>query len=96
MLELAGCRNVFDDTDGEYIIVSWEDVIDRDPEYILVCDYYGSGYAEERIAEMKSNPETADMDAVKNDRFIIVPGLAMFPSLECLDAVEQIADAVHP
>ena len=96
MLELAGCRNVFDDTDGEYIIVSWEDVIDRDPEYILVCDYYGSGYAEERIAEMKSNPDTADMDAVKNDRFIIVPGLAMFPSLECLDAVEQIADAVHP
>ena len=96
MLELAGCRNVFDDTDGEYIIVSWEDVIDRDPEYILVCDYYGSGYAEERIAEMKNNPDTADMDAVKNDRFIIVPGLAMFPSLECLDVVEQIADAVHP
>lgn len=96
MLELAGCKNVFDDTDGEYIMVSWEDVIDRDPEYILVCDYYGSGYAEERIAEMKSNPDTADMDAVKNDRFIIVPGLAMFPSLECLDVVEQIADAVHP
>lgn len=96
MLELAGCKNIFDDTDGEYIMVSWEDVIDRDPEYILVCDYYGSGYAEEKIAEMKSNPDTADMDAVKNDRFIILPGLAMFPSLECLDVVEQIADAVHP
>ena len=96
MLELAGCKNIFDDTDGEFIMVSWEDVIDRDPDYILVCDYYGSGYAEEKIAEMKSNPDTADMDAVKNDRFIIVPGLAMFPSLECLDAVEQIADAVHP
>ena len=96
MLELAGCRNIFDDTDGEFIMVSWEDVIERDPAYILVCDYYGSGYAEEKIEEMKSNPETADMDAVKNDRFIIVPGLAMFPSLECLDVVEQIADAVHP
>ena len=45
---------------------------------------------------MKSNPDTADMDAVKNDRFVILPGLAMFPSLECLDAVGQIADAVHP
>ena len=96
MLELAGCKNVFDDTDGEYIMVSWEGVIDRDPEYILVCDYYGSGYADEKIAEMKSNPDTADMDAVKNDRFIILPGLAMFPSLECLDVVEQIAAAVHP
>ena len=95
MLELAGCKNIFDDTDGEYIMVSWENVIDKDPEYILVCDYYGSGYAEERIAEMKNNPDTADMDAVKNDRFIILPGLAMFPSLECLDVVELIADAVH-
>ena len=96
MLELAGCKNIFDDTDGEFIMVSWEDVIDRNPEYILVCDYYGSGYAEEKIAEMKNNPDTVDMNAVKNDRFIILPGLAMFPSLECLDAVEQIAAAVHP
>ena len=96
MLELAGCRNVFDDVEGEFISVSWEDVITRDPEYILVCDYYGSGYAEEKIAELKSNPETAEMDAVKNDRFLIVPGLAMFPSLENTDMVEQIANAVHP
>lgn len=96
MLQLAGCKNIFDDTDGEFIQVSWEDVIDRDPAYILVCDYYGSGYAEKKIAEMKHNPETANMDAVKNDRFIVLSGLAMFPSLECLDAVEQIADAVHP
>ncbi len=96
MLELAGCKNIFDDTEGEFIMVSWENVIDRDPAYILVCDYYGSGYAEEKIAEMKSNPDTAEMDAVKNDRFIIVPGLAMFPSLENTDVVEQIAEAVHP
>lgn len=96
MLELAGCKNIFDDTEGEFIMVSWEDVIARNPEYILVCDYYGSGYAEEKIQEMKNSPDTAEMDAVKNDRFIIVPGLAMFPSLENLDVVEQIADAVHP
>lgn len=96
MLELAGCKNIFDDADGEFIRVSWEDVIDRDPEYILVCDYYGSGYAEEKIAGLKSNPDTAAMEAVENDRFIIVPGLAMFPSLENTDVVEQIAAAVHP
>ena len=36
------------------------------------------------------------MEAVKNDRFIILPGLAMFPSLECIDAVEQLAKALHP
>ncbi len=96
MLKLAGCKNIFSDTEGEFIDVSWEDVIDRNPEYIIVCDYYGSGYADEKIAEMKENPDTAQMDAVKNDRFIVVPGLAMFPSIENTNVVEQIATAVHP
>jgi len=36
------------------------------------------------------------MDAVVNDRFIVVSGLAMFPSLENTDVVEQLAEAVHP
>lgn len=40
---------------------------------------------------MKNNPDTAEMDAVKNDRFIVLSGLAMFPSLENTDVVEQIA-----
>lgn len=95
MLELAGCRNIFDDIEGDFVSVSLEDVIDRDPEYIIICDYYGSGYAEEKIAEMKENPETAGMDAVANGNFIIVSGLSMFPSLENLDTVEQIAEVVH-
>lgn len=96
MLEMAGAENIFGDVEGQFVAVSWEDVVDRDPEYIIVCDYYGEGYAEEKIAELKANPATMDMDAVVNDRFIVVPGMAMFPSLECMDAVELIAAGLHP
>ena len=96
MLEMAGAENIFSDVEGQFVAVSWEDVVDRDPEYIIVCDYYGEGYAEEKIAELKANPATMDMDAVVNDRFIVVPGMAMFPSLECMDAVELIAAGLHP
>lgn len=96
MLEMAGAENIFGDVEGQFVAVSWEDVVDRDPEYIIVCDYYGEGYADEKIAELKANPATMDMDAVVNDRFIVVPGLAMFPSLECMDAVELIAAGLHP
>lgn len=96
MLEMAGAENIFGDVAGQFVAVSWEDVVDRDPEYIIVCDYYGEGYADEKIAELKANPATMDMDAVVNDRFIVVPGLAMFPSLECMDAVELIAAGLHP
>ena len=96
MLEMAGAENIFSDVEGQFVVVSWEDVVDRVPEYIIVCDYYGEGYADEKIAELKANPATMDMDAVVNDRFIVVPGLAMFPSLECMDAVELIAAGLHP
>ena len=96
MLEMAGAENIFSDVEGQFVAVSWEDVVDRDPEYIIVCDYSGEGYADEKIAELKANPATMDMDAVVNDRFIVVPGLAMFPSLECMDAVELIAAGLHP
>ena len=96
MLEMAGAENIFNDVEGQFVAVSWEDVVDRDPEYIIVCDYYGEGYADEKIAELKANPATMDMDAVVNDRFIVVPGMAMFPSLECMDAVELIAAGLHP
>lgn len=96
MLEIAGADNVFSDEETQFMQVSMEQVITRDPEYIIVCDYYGEGYAEERIEAMKSDPQTANMTAVVNDNFVVVPGLAMFPSLECFDVVEQIADAIHP
>lgn len=96
LLTLAGGKNVFDDTDKQFFVTSWEEVIARDPEYIVVCDYYGEGYAEEKIAHMKANPETAKMEAVQKDRFIIVSGPSMFPSLENMDAVEQLAASLHP
>ncbi len=96
LLEMAGCKNVFDDTNGNFIDVSREQIIKRDPEYILVIDYYGSGYAEKLIEELKNSSDMSDLDAVKNDRFIILSGLAVFPSLESLELIEQVAKAVHP
>jgi len=96
MLNLAGAENVFAEESTQFFETSWEEVINREPEYIIVCDYYGEGYAQEKIDELKANPETAEMVAVKNDNFIVVPGLAMFPSLENMDVIEQIANELHP
>lgn len=96
LLELAGGENIFADEEQQFFITSWEDVIKRDPEIIMVCDYYGEGFAEQKIAEMKVNPATAELAAVKADRFIVVPGLAMFPSLENLDVIEQMAKDLRP
>lgn len=50
--------------------------------------------AEVLVVQLRQR-ETAGMDAVAGDRFVIVSGLAMFPGLENLDVVEEIAQAVH-
>ena len=36
MIETAGGENIFDDVDGRWKTVSWEEVIDRDPELIVL------------------------------------------------------------
>ena len=92
-------------------VLAFEDVNPQMPVHTLIVpknhyDNIGDGIPDDemgylfntvkKIAELKANPATMDMDAVVNDRFIVVPGMAMFPSLECMDAVEMIAAGLRP
>jgi ABC-type Fe3+-hydroxamate transport system substrate-binding protein len=46
--------------------VNWEDVVDRNPEYIVIIDY-GEPDAQGKIDFLKGQPELADVDAIQND-----------------------------
>ena len=39
MIEAAGGRNIFDDLERNWPRGNWEDVIARDPEWIVIVDY---------------------------------------------------------
>ena len=69
-----GVTNIYSDQKDEWPQVSWEDVADKNPDIIVMGDLTRKSQtadaADEKIAFLKGNAVTAQMDAVKNERFI--------------------------
>jgi iron complex transport system substrate-binding protein len=52
--------------------------------------------AEQKIAFMKENPAFKSLDAVKNDRFVVLDYVEATPGPRNIDAIGRLADAFHP
>jgi iron complex transport system substrate-binding protein len=95
LIELAGGKNVFDDIPKTWAKVSWEEVVERDPE-VIVINEYGETPTEEKLQELKTHPALSDVSAIKNNRFCVIKLPAVFPSIRNADTVETFAQSFHP
>ena len=95
LIEHAGGVNIFNDLDTTWATVSWETVVERAPEVIIIDDY-GDTSLEEKIAQLKENPALATVPAIQNDRIISVTLCESFASSMTGDTVEKFARAFHP
>lgn len=95
MIEAAGGVNIMDDVEKSWTEVSWEPVIERNPEVVVIVNY-GDVTADQKIAFMKENPAFKSMDAVKQDRFVILEYVEATPGPRNIDAIGRLADAFHP
>jgi iron complex transport system substrate-binding protein len=59
---------------------------------VVVIVNYGQVTAEQKIAFMKSNPAFASIDAVKNDRFVVLEYVEATPGPRNIRAVEKLVD----
>lgn len=91
LIEAAGGRNIMDDLDKSWATVAWEPVIERNPEVVVIVNY-GQVTAEQKIAFMKSNPAFASIDAVRNDRFVVLEYVEATPGPRNIRAVEKLVD----
>jgi iron complex transport system substrate-binding protein len=91
---LAGGRNIFDDIPNSYVRVSWEEVVQRDPQWILVSD--DRLPASRQIAHLLRDPQLRDVEAVKKRQFILVTYPQRSPSTRNVETVERVARALHP
>ena len=64
LIEAAGGINIMDDFQKSWGTVTWEEVIDRNPEVVVIVNY-GKVTAEQKRKFMMSNPAFANIDAVK-------------------------------
>ncbi|MEM9970163.1 MAG: ABC transporter substrate-binding protein [Pseudomonadota bacterium] len=92
LIEAAGGQNIMDDFEKSWATVTWEEVVERNPEVVVIVNY-GDVTAEEKRAFMMSNPAFAELDAVKNDRFVTLEYVEATPGPRNIQAVKTLADA---
>ena len=94
LINAAGGRNILDDIEASWTRVSWESVVERNPEVIVIVDY-GEITAAQKQQFLEQHPALQSVDAVRNRRFVVIPYVAATPSLENVEAIEAIAKGLH-
>lgn len=92
LIEAAGGTNIMDDFEKSWATVGWEAVVERNPEVIVIVNY-GEVTADQKREFMMSNPAFAEIDAVQNDRFVVLEYVEATPGPRNIKAVKTLAAA---
>ena len=90
LIELAGGENIYKDLGQDYATVSFEDIVQKNPEIIVVTEYYSGITGDEKIKFLKNNPALKDVDAVKNNRIYKIGLIDLAPGIRNSRAVEKL------
>jgi iron complex transport system substrate-binding protein len=93
ILEAAGLTNIFADVQDSWTSAGWETVVAENPDVIVLVDATWNT-AESKIAILKANAATAGLDAVQNDRFVVLPFAATEGGIRNVEAAGSIIDQV--
>ncbi|WP_017614807.1 ABC transporter substrate-binding protein [Nocardiopsis salina] len=101
IIDLAGGGNAFEDLDdGRNHPVSTEDVIERDPDFILVevcCDAeMTAADASPQVEEILDDPVLANVTAVEEDQVAEFTFADRSAGPRSASAVETVAETIHP
>ena len=89
LIEAAGGVNIMNDLEKSWAEIGWEPVVERNPEVIVIVNY-GDVTAEQKITFMKDNAAFANIDAVRNDRFVVLEYVEATPGPRNIKAVEKL------
>jgi iron complex transport system substrate-binding protein len=94
LIDAAGGRNILDDVESSWTRVNWENVVERNPQVIVIVDY-GEVTAEQKEQFLLNNKALQSVDAIKNQRFIVIPYVQATPGIDNVLAVETLAKGFH-
>ncbi|MDO4866043.1 MAG: ABC transporter substrate-binding protein [Clostridia bacterium] len=95
MIAAAGGKNIFEDDFNYWGTVAWESVIDRDPEYIIVMDYFAGGNTQEKIDFLKNNEALADVTAVREGNIFVLGLTDVTGGVRNAEAIETMGHNFH-
>ena len=94
LIEAAGGRNILDDVETSWTRVNWENVVERNPQVIVIVDY-GEVSAEQKKQFLLSNPALQSVEAIRQRRFIVIPYVQATPGIDNVLAVQTLAKGFH-
>ncbi|WP_300731429.1 ABC transporter substrate-binding protein [Pseudomonas sp.] len=98
MLNTLGVRNVVT-SDEEWPTVGWETLAKANPTFLVIARMdrrrFPADDVEKKLAFLRTDPVTRTMDAVKNDRIIILDADAMQASVRMFEGLETLATAIN-
>ncbi|MFH8792753.1 ABC transporter substrate-binding protein [Streptomyces sp. NPDC017941] len=94
MSRTVGAKNAFDDIDEDWPTVTWEQIAERDPDFLVIGDLSERGKpgdsAADKLEAIRANPVMSKLPAVEKKRFIEIPGTEMDPSVRTVDALPRL------
>ncbi|MFC0558906.1 ABC transporter substrate-binding protein [Halalkalibacter alkalisediminis] len=94
IITMAGGNNIFNDIDSNWGEVSWEEVVDRDPEVIVIVNY-GETTAEDKKEQLLNHPGLSDVTAIKEEHFIIMPLSAAAEGIRVPSALDILVSGLY-
>lgn len=87
-----GLTNIFAEVADDWPAVSWEAVVDRNPDILVLGDLARTRFPGDRLDDKKdflaSDPVAGAMAAVQGKRYIALHGAELNPSIRAVDGIE--------
>jgi iron complex transport system substrate-binding protein len=91
ILETAGLTNIAGDIDMTWSPYGWESVLAADPDVLVLVDADWNS-AQSKIEYLTSNPATANLTAVVNERFVILPFASTEAGVRSVSAATSLVE----
>ena len=97
MLSKLGVANVVSSLE-EWPTVGWETIARANPDFIVAAEMNRRRFPADDLAVKRdflvSDPVTSQMEAVKNDRILVMEANAMDPTVRAIFALESLSEAL--
>lgn len=95
LIRLAGGKNIFSDLDADYGLVSFESILDRNPDIIIVTEYASGLSADEKTEIFKNIPGMKSLNAVQNNKIYVVNLVELAPGIRNADTVKKLYEIFY-
>jgi iron complex transport system substrate-binding protein len=98
MMEKLGIKNIIE-SDEEWPTVGWETIAKANPTLIVIAKMdrrrFPADDHKKKLEFLKTDPVASQMDAVKNNRIVVMDAHAMDATIRTISGIEVLADALQ-